>query len=90
MCYKSEGHANCSEQFYKECVEDELKLDQLDPESKNKMVDILKRFQNQDLDDFYPENGIKLLSCSRHTLFLSRYILIGNVFQILMMIPFLI
>ncbi|KAK7573765.1 hypothetical protein V9T40_010956 [Parthenolecanium corni] len=56
MCYKSEGHANCSEQFYKECVEDELKLDQLDPESKNKMVDILKRFQNQDLDDFYPEN----------------------------------
>lgn len=59
MCYKSEGHANCSEQFYKECVEDELKLDQLDPESKNKMVDILKRFQNQDLDDFYPENGIK-------------------------------
>lgn len=62
MCYKTEQHANCSEQFYKECVEEELKLDQLEPEAKNNMVDILKRFHNENLDDHYPENGNEILA----------------------------
>ncbi|XP_041971634.1 zinc finger HIT domain-containing protein 2 [Aricia agestis] len=55
-CYKSEKHMQCSESFYRECVNDELASNEVDDEAKQKMVEILKRMQNgdvnlQDLED---------------------------------------
>ncbi|XP_038213299.1 zinc finger HIT domain-containing protein 2 [Zerene cesonia] len=49
-CYKAEKHLQCSESFYKDCVNQELALHEADDESKSQMIDILKRIQNQDLD----------------------------------------
>ncbi|XP_028160441.1 zinc finger HIT domain-containing protein 2-like [Ostrinia furnacalis] len=48
-CYKSEKHLTCSESFYKDCVNEELASHQADDESKRKMIEILKRMQNEDL-----------------------------------------
>ncbi|XP_012148138.2 zinc finger HIT domain-containing protein 2 [Megachile rotundata] len=48
-CYKSEAHLECSESFYKQCVEDELKSQEKDPETRNKMIEILRRVHEQDL-----------------------------------------
>lgn len=42
-CYKSEKHASCSESFYRDCVNNELASYQNDDESRNKMIEILKR-----------------------------------------------
>ncbi|XP_066584572.1 zinc finger HIT domain-containing protein 2 [Prorops nasuta] len=47
-CYKSELHFNCSESFYKQWVEEELKSQENDPESRKKMVEILKRLHQKD------------------------------------------
>ncbi|XKL69312.1 hypothetical protein PGB90_007081 [Kerria lacca] len=47
LCYQSESHLHCSEQFYKECVEEELKLENIDPEQKAHMLEILNRHRNQ-------------------------------------------
>ncbi|KAK0176862.1 hypothetical protein PV328_000963 [Microctonus aethiopoides] len=43
-CYKSTSHLDCSEEFYKECVENEMKSQSYDSEDKKKMMEILKRF----------------------------------------------
>ncbi|KAK0166638.1 hypothetical protein PV327_004130 [Microctonus hyperodae] len=43
-CYKSTSHLDCSEEFYKECVENEIKSQSYDSEDKKKMMEILKRF----------------------------------------------
>ncbi|CAK9823671.1 Zinc finger HIT domain-containing protein 2 [Anthophora retusa] len=48
-CYKSDAHLECSESFYKQCVEDELKLQERGPGSRLKMIEILKRVHEQDL-----------------------------------------
>ncbi|XP_076294270.1 zinc finger HIT domain-containing protein 2 [Lasioglossum baleicum] len=55
-CYKSEAHSECSESFYKQCVEDELKSQEKDPELKQKMVEILRRVHETDLTNFDSEN----------------------------------
>lgn len=47
-CYKSEKHSECSETFYQECVTNELMSHNADDESRNKMIDILKRMQGDD------------------------------------------
>ncbi|XP_026727079.1 zinc finger HIT domain-containing protein 2 [Trichoplusia ni] len=47
-CYKSEKHQECSEGFYRECVNEELTSQHTDDESKNRMIDILKRMQDDD------------------------------------------
>ncbi|XP_008557648.2 zinc finger HIT domain-containing protein 2 [Microplitis demolitor] len=44
-CYKSEAHVDCSEEFYKECVETELKSRVNDPDDQVKMLNILRRHQ---------------------------------------------
>ncbi|KOB79477.1 HIT zinc finger family protein [Operophtera brumata] len=44
-CYKSEKHSECSEGFYRDCVSEELASYQADDESKQKMIDILKKMQ---------------------------------------------
>lgn len=45
-CYKSEKHIQCSEDFYRDCVNEELSTLNVDEESKSKMIDILKRMKN--------------------------------------------
>ncbi|KAJ8686805.1 hypothetical protein QAD02_022599 [Eretmocerus hayati] len=50
-CYKSASHSECSEAFYKQCVEDELHMQQSDPSLRQKTLDILQRIYNDDLDD---------------------------------------
>lgn len=47
-CYKSENHMQCSESFYRECVNSELMSHHAGDESRDKMVDILKRMQDED------------------------------------------
>ncbi|XP_022831652.1 zinc finger HIT domain-containing protein 2 [Spodoptera litura] len=47
-CYKSEKHLQCSESFYRDCVNSELMAHNADDESRDKMVDILKRMQDDD------------------------------------------
>ncbi|XP_078036410.1 zinc finger HIT domain-containing protein 2 [Augochlora pura] len=55
-CYKSEAHLECSESFYRKCIEDELKSQERDPETRKKMVEILKRVHETDFNDFVLEN----------------------------------
>ncbi|XP_015429219.1 PREDICTED: zinc finger HIT domain-containing protein 2 [Dufourea novaeangliae] len=55
-CYKSEAHLECSESFYKQCILDELKSQEGDPVSKNKMLEILKRVHETDLNNVDLEN----------------------------------
>lgn len=50
-CYKSASHIDCSEDFYKECVETEMKSQANNPENRNKMMEILKRFHLEDLSE---------------------------------------
>ncbi|XP_045770610.1 zinc finger HIT domain-containing protein 2 [Maniola jurtina] len=50
-CYKSEKHSECSENFYRECVNEELASYQVDDESKNKMIDILKKMHKENIED---------------------------------------
>ncbi|XP_011311884.1 zinc finger HIT domain-containing protein 2 [Fopius arisanus] len=47
-CYKSTSHLNCSEEFYKKWVEDEMKSQTNDPAEKKKMTEILKRIHEQE------------------------------------------
>lgn len=55
-CYKSFSHIDCSESFYKQCVEEELKSQEHEPALKQKMVDILKRIHETDVDDILQED----------------------------------
>ncbi|CAH0758494.1 unnamed protein product [Diatraea saccharalis] len=50
-CYKSEKHIECSESFYKDCVNNELSSLNVDNESKQKMIDILSKISKQDVYD---------------------------------------
>lgn len=55
-CYKSTAHLNCSEEFYKECVETELKSQTNDPEQRRKMTEILKRIHEQNTNPSFDES----------------------------------
>lgn len=48
-CYKSDFHTDCSESFYRQCVEDELKSQENDPFVRQKMIEILKRVHEADI-----------------------------------------
>lgn len=50
-CYKSNAHLECSESFYKQCVEEELKSQEPDPEARKTMVAILKRAHEEQIED---------------------------------------
>ncbi|XP_011640617.1 zinc finger HIT domain-containing protein 2 isoform X2 [Pogonomyrmex barbatus] len=50
-CYKSNAHMDCSESFYRQCVEDELKSQENDPVVRQKMIEILKRVHEADQED---------------------------------------
>ncbi|KAL0130846.1 hypothetical protein PUN28_002451 [Cardiocondyla obscurior] len=59
-CYKSDAHTDCSESFYRQCVEDELKSQENDPAARQKMIDILKRVHETDMEnDMLQENSDK-------------------------------
>ena len=51
QCYRSPSHTSCSEQFYKECVTEELRGQEADTESKQRMVDILHRMNSQEEEE---------------------------------------
>ena len=50
-CYRRPEHEGCYEQFYKECVADEMRLrskeDAEDPAVKRRMIETLKRMRQQ-------------------------------------------
>lgn len=46
-CYKSEKHLQCSEVFYKECVMEAMNEQKGDDESKQKMLEMLKKLEEQ-------------------------------------------
>lgn len=50
-CYKSDAHIDCSESFYRQCIEDELKSQENDPDARQKMIEILKRVHEADVED---------------------------------------
>lgn len=49
-CYKSEVHLDCSESFYQEWVENELKASKISSEGRKKMLNILQGMNNGDTD----------------------------------------
>lgn len=50
-CYKSEKHLRCSENFYKECVLENLGGTETDDSSKQKMLEILLRNHEEEAND---------------------------------------
>ncbi|OXU29747.1 hypothetical protein TSAR_012332 [Trichomalopsis sarcophagae] len=50
-CYKSTAHLDCSENFYKQCVEEMLKTQQCDPQMKQKTLDMLQRMHDNEEND---------------------------------------
>lgn len=50
ICYKSSIHLECSEQFYKECIQEELDVQDSDDVGKKEMMDILKRVYGENED----------------------------------------
>uniref|UniRef100_A0A0A9ZCR7 Zinc finger HIT domain-containing protein 2 n=2 Tax=Lygus hesperus TaxID=30085 RepID=A0A0A9ZCR7_LYGHE len=50
-CYQSQAHSDCSEEFYKENIQEWLKAEGPDSESKKTMMEMLKKFENQNLDE---------------------------------------
>lgn len=48
VCYKSEKHLRCSELFYKECVMKEMSEEEGSSENKRKMIEMLKKLEEQD------------------------------------------
>lgn len=56
-CYKSDMHTDCSESFYRQCIEDELKSQENDPIARQKMMEILKRIHDADMENDILENN---------------------------------
>uniref|UniRef100_A0A131XBZ8 HIT-type domain-containing protein n=1 Tax=Hyalomma excavatum TaxID=257692 RepID=A0A131XBZ8_9ACAR len=50
-CYKDARHQGCSEDFYKDCVQTYLHMEQANPEAQKKMVDILKAVQKEEEEE---------------------------------------
>ncbi|KAK9499032.1 hypothetical protein O3M35_003548 [Rhynocoris fuscipes] len=47
-CYKAPIHSNCSEAFYKECIQEYVKSQENDLDSKKKMIEVLQRVKEFD------------------------------------------
>ncbi len=60
-CYRKPEHERCSELFYKECVEDEMKLRSKedaaagDPAARRRMVETLRRLHEQSAEEADPD-----------------------------------
>lgn len=57
QCYKSDLHTDCSESFYKQCVEEELKSQENDPAARQNMMEILKKVHEADLENDILDNS---------------------------------
>lgn len=57
-CYKSDQHTECSETFYQKCVQEELSLQEKDPESAKKMLEVLKR--QMDMEENSEDENVPL------------------------------
>lgn len=51
LCYKSSTHLECTEKFYKDCIEEELNIQDSDDACKKEMIDILKRVYGANDDE---------------------------------------
>lgn len=49
-CYQSEAHGHCSEAFYRDCVLSKLGDENADPEARFKMLEVLSRIHNSELE----------------------------------------
>ncbi|CAG5047589.1 unnamed protein product [Parnassius apollo] len=58
-CYKSEKHLDCSESFYRDCVNEELSYYHAGDDAKRKMLDILKKVHTEDLEDLPTNNSLQ-------------------------------
>lgn len=63
-CYKSDAHTDCSESFYRQCIEDELKSQENDPVARQKMIEILKRVHEADMENDILEDNLDEKSTS--------------------------
>ena len=59
-CYKSRKHVQCSEMFYKQCVMETLQGDTVDNHEKRKMMEILKRFEQEEKEQSLGEEELEL------------------------------
>ena len=61
-CYQSQAHSECSEVFYKDCIEDELKLRSKEDKEKNtkKMYQILKNNLEQEEEKLDSDDELDL------------------------------
>ncbi|XP_011501150.1 PREDICTED: zinc finger HIT domain-containing protein 2 [Ceratosolen solmsi marchali] len=50
-CYKSTAHLDCSEMFYKQCIEEELRAQQSDPKIRLKTLNILQKMYDEEVED---------------------------------------
>jgi hypothetical protein len=50
-CYKSTAHLECSEMFYKQCIEEELRVQQSAPEMRQKTLNMLQKIYDEEVDD---------------------------------------
>ncbi|CAG8805138.1 14678_t:CDS:2 [Gigaspora margarita] len=46
-CYKHETHSECTEAFYKDNIIEEIKSQRVDEDDKKKMIDMLRRFEQE-------------------------------------------
>merc|ERR1712170_252788 len=59
VCYRSPRHSQCSEAFYKQCVQEEMKLlsSESDNKSKKVVTDALKRLnESEEFDEPDPDD----------------------------------
>ncbi|KAL3271071.1 hypothetical protein HHI36_021570 [Cryptolaemus montrouzieri] len=62
-CYQSDNHRTCSEQFYKDNIFEELELNESDPSSKTRMLEILKKVHESNplIDDTFEDEESEAL-----------------------------
>ena len=59
-CYRSRKHSQCSESFYKQCVMETLQGDTVDDHEKRRMMEMLKRFEQEEKEQNFGEEGPEL------------------------------
>ncbi|CAG8752223.1 19890_t:CDS:2, partial [Racocetra persica] len=68
-CYKHETHSECTETFYKDKIMDEIKSQRVNEDDKKKMIDMLRRFEQEDYDDITDRfNGLDIDSADIETI----------------------
>ncbi|OZJ02529.1 hypothetical protein BZG36_04130 [Bifiguratus adelaidae] len=50
-CYKSDQHSACTEVFYKESIEEEIRSKQVGDDEKRRMLELLRKFEEDAVDE---------------------------------------